>query len=68
MVTSQKGTKIVVKSGVAGMSIKPFKERPLEKIEEASKREYKLMGTDMETEYEEMDMAEEEKQVTELNT
>ena len=31
--------KIVVKSEVVGMSSKSFKDRPMEKIEEASKRE-----------------------------
>ena len=59
--------KIVVKSEAAGTSSKPFKERPIEKREEASKRDYKLVGTNMKTEYEGMDMAEEERQVAELN-
>ena len=67
MVTSQKGMKIMVKSEAAGTSSKLFKERLPEKLEEASKREYELMGTDMETEYEGIDMVEEEKQVAELN-
>ena len=67
MVTSQKRLKIVVKSEAAETSSKPFKERPIEKTEEASKRYYKLVGTDMETEYEGIDMAEEERQVAELN-
>ena len=39
-VMSEKGMKIVVKSEVAGMSSKSFKDRPMEKIEETSKREY----------------------------
>ena len=66
-VTSEKGTKIVVKSEIVGTSLKPFKDRPIEKTEEASKREYKLVGTNMETEYEGIDMAEEERQVVKLN-
>ena len=56
-VTSKKGTKIIVKSEVAGLSSKPFKERAPKKFEEA-RREYELIGTDMETEYEEIDTAE----------
>ena len=67
MVTSQKGTKIVVKGEAVGTSSKPFKERPIEKTEEALKREYKLVGTNIETEYEGIDTAEEERQVVELN-
>ena len=66
-VMSEKGTKIIVKSEVAGPSTKPFKERTPEKFEEASRREYELIGTDIETEYEEIDTAEEERQVAELN-
>ena len=66
-VTSKKGTKIIIKSEVTGPSTKQFKERTPEKIEEASKREYELIGTDMETEYEEIDTAEEERQVAELS-
>ena len=66
-VMSEKGMKIIIKSEVAGLSTKPFKERTPEKFEEASRREYELIGTNMETEYEEIDTAEEERQVTELN-
>ena len=51
-----------------GPPTKQFKERtPEESGEEASKREYELIGTDMETEYEEIDTAEEERQVAELS-
>ena len=67
IVMSQKGTKIIVKSEIAGPSPKPFKERTPKKLEEASKREYELVGTDMETEYKGIDTVEEEKQVAELN-
>ena len=66
-VTSEKGMEIIIKSEVAGLSTKPFKKRTPEKFEEASRREYELIGTDMETEYEEIDTAEEERQVAELN-
>ena len=66
-VTSEKGTKIVVKSEIAGTSSKPFKNRPIEKTEEASKREYELVGTNMEMEYEGIDTVEEETQIAELN-
>ena len=54
-VTSKKGTKIVVKSEIVGTSSKSFKDRPIEKIEEASKREYKVIGTDIEPEYDDLD-------------
>ena len=66
-VMSEKGTKIIIKSEAAGLSTKPFKERTPEKFEEASRREYELIGTNMETEYEEIDTAEEERQVAEFN-
>ena len=36
IVMSQKGTKIIVKSEIAGPSPKPFKERTPKKLEEAS--------------------------------
>ena len=62
-VMSEKGTKIVVKSEIAGMSSKSFKDRPMEKIEEASKRVYKVIGTDIEPEYDELDTEEEKTQV-----
>ena len=35
--------------------MKPFEDRPVEHEEEASKRKYEVIGTDIETEYEEMD-------------
>ena len=58
-VTSEKGTKIVVKSEITGTSSRSFKDRPIEKIEEASKRGYKVIGTDIEPEYDDLDMEEE---------
>ena len=51
-IMSKKGTKIIVKSEIAGPSSKPFKERAPKRFEEASRREYELIGTDMEMEYE----------------
>ena len=66
-VMSEKGMKIIIKSEASGPSTKLFKERTSEKFEEASRSEYELIGTDMETEYEEIDTAEEERQVAELN-
>ena len=62
-VTSKKGTKIVVKSEIVGTSSRSFKDRPIEKIEEASKREYKVTGTDIEPEYDYLDTEEEKAQV-----
>ena len=62
-VMSEKGTKIVVKSEIVGMSSKSFKDRPMEKIEEASKREYEVIGTDIEPEYDKLDREEEKAQV-----
>ena len=66
MVTSQKGTKIIVKSEIVGTSSKPFKDRPIEKTEEALKREYKVIGTDIEPEYDDLDTEEEKVQVEAL--
>ena len=59
---SKKGMKIVVKSEVVGMSSKSFQDRPMEKIE-ASRREYKVTGTDIEPEYDDLDTEEEKAQV-----
>ena len=60
---SKKGTKIVIKSEIAGMSSKSFQDRPMEKMEEASKREYEVVGTDIEPEYDDLDTEEEKAQV-----
>ena len=62
-VISEKETKIVIKSEIVGTSSKSFKDRPMEKVEEASKRKYKVMGTDIEPEYDELDTEEEKVQV-----
>ena len=59
VVLSEKGRKISIKTEVASSSMKPFEEWPVEYEEEASKRKYEVIGTDIETEYEEMDTEEE---------
>ena len=64
--TSEKGAKIVVKSKIVGTSSKSFKDRPMERMEEASKREYKVIGTDIEPEYDYLDTEEEKAQVETL--
>ena len=66
VVLSEKGRKISIKTEVASSSMKPFEERPIEHEEEASKRKYEVIGTDIETEYEEMDTEEEEHEVKKL--
>ena len=65
-VLSEIGKKIVIKTEVASSSMKPFKEQPIEHVEEASKRKYEVIGMDIETEYEEMDTKEEESEVKKL--
>ena len=65
-VLSEKGKKIVIKTEAASTSMKPFKERPIEHVEEASKRKYEVIGTNIETEYDEMDTEEEESEVKKL--
>ena len=65
-VLSEKGKKIVIKTDVASSSMKPFKEWPIEHVEEASKRKYEVIGMDIETEYEEMGIEEEESEVKKL--
>ena len=64
VVLSEKGREISIKTEAASSSMKPFEEQPVE-YEEASKRKYEVIGTDIETEYEEMD-TEEECKVTKL--
>ena len=65
-VLSQKGKNITIKSEIATCSKEPFKEHPIEMIEEASKRKFKVIGTDIEPEYEDLDTAAEE-EVWKLN-
>ena len=52
VVFSEKGKEISIKTEVASSSMKPFEEQPVEHEEEASKRKYEVIGTDIETEYE----------------
>ena len=66
VVLSEKGKKISIKTEVASSSMKPFKKWPVEHEEEASKRNYEVIGMDIETEYEEMDTEEEESEVRKL--
>ena len=66
VVLSEKGKKISIKTEVALSLMKPFEKRPVEHEEEASKRRYEVIGTDIETEYEEMDTEEEESKVRKL--
>ena len=63
---SEKGKEISIKTEVASSSMKPFEEQPVGHEEEASKRKYEVIGTDIETEYEEMDTKEEEHEVRKL--
>ena len=66
IVISEKGKKITVKTEAASTSIKPFKKRPVEYTEEASKRKYEVVGMDIAMEYEEMNTEEEESKVKKL--
>ena len=66
VVLSEKGRMISIKTEVSSSSMKPFEEWPVEHEEEASKRKYEVIGTDIETEYEEMDTEEEECKVRKL--
>ena len=68
VVLSKKGRKISIKTEVASSSMKSFEKQPVEHEEEASRRKYEVIGTDIETEYEEMDMEEEESKVRKLTT
>ena len=65
VVLSEKGKEISIKTEVASSSMKPFEDRPVEH-KEASKRKYEVIGTDIETEYEEMDTEDEEHEVKRL--
>ena len=48
VVFSEKGKEISIKTEAASSSMKPFEERPVEHKEEASKRKYEVIGTDIE--------------------
>ena len=66
VVLSEKGREINIKTEAASSSIKPFEERPIEHEEEASKRKYEVIGTNIETEYEDMYTEDEEHEVKKL--
>ena len=66
-VFSEKGKEISIKTEVASSSMEPFEEQPVEYEEEASKRKYEVIGTNIETEYKGMDTEEEEHEVRRLN-
>ena len=66
VVLSEKGKDISIKTEVASSSMKPFEDWPVEHEEEASKRKYEVIGTDIETEYEDMDTEDEEHEVKRL--
>ena len=66
-VLSEKGKKITIKSEVATSSKMPFKECPVEMTGEASKRNFEVIGTDIETEYKDLDTTAEEEEVGKLN-
>ena len=55
VVLSEKGREISIKTEAASSSMKLFEERPVEYEEEASKGKYEVNGTNIETEYEDMD-------------
>ena len=67
VVLSEKGKEINIETEVTSSSIKPFEDRLLEHEEEASKGKYEVIGTDIETEYEEMDTEDEEREVRKIN-
>ena len=60
VIFNEKGKEISIKTEVASCSMKPFEDQPVEHEEEASKRKYEVIGTDIEMEYEEMDTEDEE--------
>ena len=65
VVLSEKGKEISIKTEAASTSMKPFEDRPVEH-EEALRRKYEVIGTDIEMEYEEMDTEDEERKVRRL--
>ena len=66
VVLSEKGKKISIKTEAASSSMKPFEKQPVEHEEEASRRKYEVIGTNIETEYEEINTEEEESEVRKL--
>ena len=66
VVLSEKGEEIGIKTEAALSSMKSVEEQLIEHEEEASKGKYEVIGTDIETEYEEMDTEDEEREVRKL--
>ena len=66
IVLSEKGKEISIETEVTSSSVKPFEDRLIEHEEETSKGKYEVIGTDIETEYEEMDTEDEEREVKRL--
>ena len=66
VVLSEKGKEISIETEVASSSVKPFEDQSIEHEEEALKGKYEVIGTDIETEYEEMDTEDEECEVRKL--
>ena len=66
VVLSEKGREISIKTEAASSSMKPFEDLPIEHEEEASRRKYEVIGTDIEMEYEDMDTEDEEHEVRKL--
>ena len=66
VVLIEKGRKINIKTEAALSLMEPFEKQPVEHEEEASRRKYEVIGTDIETEYDEMDTEEEESEVRKL--
>ena len=66
VVLSEKGKEVSIKTKVASSSMKPFEDQPVEHEEEASKRKYEVIGTDIEMEYEDMDTEDEEHELRRL--
>ena len=48
VVLSEKGRKISIKTEAASSSMEPFEKQPVEHEEEASRRKYEVIGTDIE--------------------
>ena len=66
LVLSKNGREISIKTEVALSSMEPFEEQPVEHEEEALRRNYEVIGTDIEMEYEDMDTEDEECEVRKL--
>ena len=66
VVLSEKGKEISIETEAASSSMKSVEEQLIEHEEEVSKGKYEIIGTDIETEYEEMDTEDEEREVRKL--